>query len=50
VNVWTIEEDGDTHTPVPAQYQAIREQARSFDQIAAGGWGDYFYSKPGHHR
>jgi putative ABC transport system permease protein len=47
VNVWTIEEDGDVHTPVPAQYEAIREQSRSFDQIAAGGWGDYFYSKPG---
>jgi putative ABC transport system permease protein len=47
VNVWTIEEDGDVHTPVPAQYQAIREQGRSFDQIAAGAWGDYFYSKPG---
>jgi putative ABC transport system permease protein len=47
VNVWTIEEDGDVHTPVPAQYQAIREQSRSFDEIAAGGWGDYFYSEAG---
>lgn len=43
VHIWTIEEDGDVHTPTPVQYQAIREDSKVFEQIAAGGWADYFY-------
>lgn len=44
VHIWTIEEDGDVHTPTPTQYQAIREGSKLFEQIAAGGWADYLYS------
>ncbi|HEX2661741.1 MAG TPA: ABC transporter permease [Candidatus Acidoferrum sp.] len=44
VHIWTIEEDGDTHTPTPMQYQAIREDSKLYEQIAAGGWADYLYS------
>src|SRR5579864_221782 len=42
VHIWTIESNGETHTPTPAQYQAVREQAKSFEQVAAAGWADYF--------
>jgi predicted permease len=44
VHIWTMEEDGDVHTPTPTQYQAIREDSKLFEPIAAGGWADYFYS------
>ena len=44
VHIWTMEEDGDAHTPTPTQYQAIREDSKLFEPIAAGGWADYFYS------
>jgi predicted permease len=44
VHIWTIEEDGDLHTPTPVQYRAIREDGKLFEQIAAGGWADYSYS------
>jgi predicted permease len=47
VHVWTIEADGDTHTPTPAQYQAVRNESKSFEQVAAAGWADYFYSVDG---
>jgi putative ABC transport system permease protein len=47
VHIWTIEEDGDVHTPTPMQYQAIREDSKLFEQIAAGGWADYLYSADG---
>jgi hypothetical protein len=43
VHMWTMEADGDLHTPTPTQYQAVREDSKSFDQIAAAGWADYFY-------
>ena len=43
VHIWTIEADHDVHTPTPAQYQAVRDNSRSFEQIAAAGWADYFY-------
>jgi putative ABC transport system permease protein len=43
VHVWTIEADGDVHTPTPTEYQAVREDSKSFEQIAAAGWADYFY-------
>src|SRR5215469_5436211 len=47
VHVWTIEADGDQHTPTPVQYEAIREQANSFEEVAAAGWADYFLDKDG---
>jgi predicted permease len=47
VHIWTIEADGDTHTPTPAQYRAVRSDSQSFEQVAAAGWADYFYSVDG---
>jgi len=47
VHVWTIEADHDWHTPTPAQYQAVRDSSKSFEQVAAEGWADYFYSADG---
>ena len=47
VHIWTIESDGDTHTPTPQQYLAIRESSTSYEQIAATGWADYFYEENG---
>src|SRR5467141_2503478 len=47
VHIWTIEADGDLHTPTPTQYQAVREDSKSFEQIAAAGWADYFYDADG---
>jgi putative ABC transport system permease protein len=44
VHIWTIEADDDVHTPTPAQYQAVRKESNSFEQVAASGWADYFYS------
>ena len=43
VHIWTIEAE-DLHTPTPAEYQAVREDSKSFEQIAAAGWTDYFYA------
>jgi putative ABC transport system permease protein len=43
VHVWTIEPDGDQHTPTLTEYETIREQGESFEQVAAAGWQDYFY-------
>ena len=43
VHVWTIEPDGDTHTPTPQEYLAIRDGSQSYEQVAASGWADYFY-------
>jgi hypothetical protein len=47
IHVWTIEADGDTHTPTPAQYVAVREDGRSFEQVAAAGWGDFLFDAGG---
>jgi predicted permease len=43
IHVWTIESDGDVHTPHPAQYLAIQKYGRSFEQVAGLGWVDDFY-------
>src|SRR5262249_31640626 len=43
----TIEADGDVHTPIPAEYQAVSQQSQSFERIAAAGWSDYFYGENG---
>lgn len=42
VHIWTIESNGEQHTPTLPQYQAVRD-GTSFEQIAAAGWADYFY-------
>jgi predicted permease len=47
VHIWTIEADGDVHTPTPAEYQAVRQDSKSFEQIAAAGWAEYFYDVDG---
>jgi predicted permease len=47
VHLWTIESDGDTHTPTPQQYLAVRDSSDSYDHIAAAGWADYFYGGDG---
>src|SRR5215471_7750674 len=46
VYIWTIENDG-AHTPTPAQYQAVRDQSKSFQQVGGQGWADFFYSADG---
>jgi hypothetical protein len=35
VRIWTIEADGEQHTPTLAQYQAVRDEGKSLEQIAA---------------
>jgi putative ABC transport system permease protein len=47
VHIWTIEADGDVHTPTPIEYQAVRENGKSFGEVAAVGWADYFYAPDG---
>jgi putative ABC transport system permease protein len=47
VHIWTIEADDDVHTPTPAQYQAVRDESKSFEQVAAAGWAEYFYEADG---
>jgi hypothetical protein len=47
VHIWTIEADGDLHTPTLTEYQAVRENSRSFEQIAATGWADHLYDADG---
>jgi putative ABC transport system permease protein len=47
VHIWTVEADGDLHTPTPAQYLTVQKENGSFEQIAAAGWADYFYGADG---
>jgi len=47
VHVWTIEADGEQHTPSVAQYQAITESAGWYEQVAAAGWEDFSYDSQG---
>lgn len=47
VNIWSVDVGGDLHTPIPAQYITVRDQSKSFEQISAAGWSDYFYSGEG---
>ncbi len=47
VHIWTIEADGDIHTPTPTQYLTVQKESESFEQIAAAGWADYFYGADG---
>lgn len=43
VHIWTINADGDLHTPSPIQFEAVRDDAQSFEQVAGVGWADFFY-------
>ena len=43
VNVWTTDAGGDTHTPLPNQYLALRKHSQAFEQVAGSGWADNFY-------
>jgi len=43
VRVWTTDAGGDLHTPLPAQYAALRQFSHSFEQVSGTGWGDNFY-------
>jgi putative ABC transport system permease protein len=47
VHIWTIEADGEQHTPTLTQYQAVRDDSKSFEQIAAAGWTNYFFDANG---
>src|SRR5205814_544468 len=38
---------GVQHTPTPNQYEAIREENTSFEQVAAAGWAEYFLDSNG---
>jgi hypothetical protein len=37
VHIWTVEVDREVHTPTPSQYEAVRKDSKSFEQIAAAG-------------
>ena len=43
VHVWTTDAGGDLHTPLPAQFLALRKFSQSFQQVAGIGWVDNFY-------
>lgn len=43
VYVWTTDASGETHSPFPAQYVALRKDSQTFEQIAGSGWTDFFY-------
>ena len=43
VHVWTTDAAGDLHTPLPAQYVALRKYSQAFEQVAGVGWVDDFF-------
>src|ERR1700761_2501263 len=43
VHIWTVNSNGDLHTPSPAQYEAVLNDAQSYKQIAGVGWMKFFY-------
>jgi predicted permease len=43
VHVWTTDAGGDVHTPLPAQYLALRKYSQAFEQVSAVGWIDALY-------
>jgi putative ABC transport system permease protein len=47
VHVWTTDAGGDLHTPLPAQFLALRKFSQSFQQVAGIGWVDNFYGSDG---
>lgn len=42
VHIWTVNSDGDLHTPSPSQYQAVLHDAQSYKQVAGVGWTEFF--------
>ena len=42
VHLWTTDASGETHTPTPAQYEAVRRYSRTFDSIAGVGLVENF--------
>jgi putative ABC transport system permease protein len=42
-HIWSTDAGGDLHTPLPAQYVALRRFSRAFEQVAGTGWVDNFY-------
>ena len=47
VNVWTTDAGGDTHSPFPNQYLALRKYSQAFEQVAGTGWIDNFFGSDG---
>src|SRR5215475_11358173 len=43
VYIWTLEANGELHTPTLEEYRAVRDNSNSFQQVAAGGWTNYFF-------
>ena len=43
VHVWTTDAAGETHTPFPSQFAAVRKFAQTFDEVAAVGWVDNYF-------
>lgn len=43
VHVWTTDAAGETHTPIPGQFAAVRKYAQTFDSVAAVGWVDNYF-------
>jgi predicted permease len=43
VHIWTMETDGELHTPTLEQYRAVLENSYSYQQVAAAGWTNYSF-------
>src|SRR5580658_6298777 len=43
VHVWTTDASGETHTPLPTQYEAFRKYGHAFEPIAGVGLLQNFY-------
>src|SRR5437763_7066171 len=47
VHIWTMEPDGELHTPTREQYRAVLENSDSLQQVAAAGWTNYSFDANG---
>jgi putative ABC transport system permease protein len=45
VHIWTVNSDGDLHTPSPAQYEEVLNDAHSYVQVAGVGWTEFFFGE-----
>jgi putative ABC transport system permease protein len=43
VHIWTTDETGDAHTPSISEFQALQKNTQSYEYVAGGGWGEFFY-------
>jgi putative ABC transport system permease protein len=43
VHVWTTDAAGGLHTPSPAEYLALRQTSKSFEQVTGAGWINFSY-------